>query len=273
MSKVWFITGAGRGLGRDLTEQLLASGDIVVATARQPNRLNDLVSKYGPEKILAVSLDVSDVAQVEAVVKKVEDTFGRIDYIINNAGYASMASIEDIDYKSFRDQIDANLFGVVNVTKAILPIMRRQNSGHIIQVSSVGGRVGSPGLAAYQSAKWAVGGFSTVLAQEVAPFGIKVTVAEPGGIKTDWATSAAEGVTISEPYQQTVGEMMKMRELYSSNWSEPSDIARAIIHLGRVDDPPLRIVLGPSAVPHAQAAAKALAESDEKWLKLSNLEF
>ncbi|KAM0426522.1 hypothetical protein ACHAPT_008214 [Fusarium lateritium] len=273
MAKVWFVTGSSRGVGRHLTEQILASGDIVVATARQPSQLDDLVAKYGPEKILAVALDVTDVAQVETVVKQAQDTFARIDFVINNAGYANMASVEDMDHKSFRDQVDANLFGVVNVTKVVLPIMRQQKSGHIIQVSSVGGRVGSPGLAAYQSAKWAVGGFSTVLAQEVAPFGIKVTVAEPGGIKTDWATSAAENVTISEPYQQTVGEMIKVRELYSSNWSEPSDIARAIIHLGRVDDPPLRVVLGPSAVPHAQAAAKALAASDEKWLKLSNLEF
>ncbi|KAF4338004.1 ketoreductase [Fusarium beomiforme] len=273
MARVWFVTGSSRGVGRVLVEKVLESGDIVVATARNPSQLDDLVSKYGSDKILATALDVADFDQANKAVKEAIDKFGRIDVAVNNAGYANMASIEDADIKSFREQVDVNLFGVVNVTKAVVPIMRQQKSGHIIQVSSIGGRVGSPGAAAYQSAKWAVGGFSTVLAQEVAPFGIKVTVAEPGGISTDWANIATENAKISEPYQQTVGDMIHVRIKGHSSWTPASEIARAIIHLSNVEDPPLRIVLGKDAFEYAGIAAKALADSDAKWANVSNLDF
>jgi NAD(P)-dependent dehydrogenase (short-subunit alcohol dehydrogenase family) len=271
MARVWFVTGSSRGVGRALVEQILAAGDIVVATARNPSQLDDLVAKYGPDKIFATALDVSSAEQARETVKKTIEKFGRIDVVVNNAGYAEMASVEDTSLESFHSQVNVNFFGVVNVTKAVIPIMREQNSGHIIQVSTIGDRVGSPGIVAYQSAKWAVAGFSTGLSQEVAPFGIKVTVAEPGGIKTDWADSATSAAKISEPYQQTVGEMIKFRE-DKTTWSEGSEIAKAIKHLSEVDNPPLRIVLGPSAIPYAQMAAKALAESDEKWLQVSALE-
>ncbi|KAM0559808.1 hypothetical protein ACHAPJ_003756 [Fusarium lateritium] len=272
MARVWFVTGSSRGVGRALVEQVLASGDIVVATARTPSQLDDLVTKYGSEKILTAALDVTDVAQANNVVKQAVEKFGRLDVVVNNAGYADMASIEDSDLESFHAQVDVNFYGVVNVTKAVLPILRNQKSGHIIQVSTVGGRVGTPGAAAYQSAKWAVGGFSTVLSQEVAPFGIKVTVAEPGGIRTDWANIATKDAQISEPYQQTVGAMIQaIQDL--TTWAEPSDIARAIIYLSNAEDPPLRIILGSTAIPYAQMQAKALAESDEKWLHVSKLEF
>ncbi|KAJ4117604.1 hypothetical protein NW768_010971 [Fusarium equiseti] len=272
MDRVWFITGSSRGVGRALVEQVLAAGEIVVATARNPSQLDDLVTKYGPDKILVTALDVTNAEEANNAVKQGIEKFGRIDVVVNNAGYANLASIEDISLESFHAQVNANFFGVVNVTKAVLPILREQKSGHIIQVSSVGDRVGSPGAAAYQSAKWAVAGFSTVLSQEVAPFGIKVVVAEPGGIKTDWVNTATDAATISEPYEQTVGMMMKIRD-DKSGWSEGSDIAKAIKHLSEVEDPPLRIVLGPSAIPWAQMAAKTLAESDEKWLQVSKLEF
>ncbi|KAF4496232.1 ketoreductase [Fusarium agapanthi] len=272
MARVWFITGSSRGVGRALVEKILESGDVVVATARNPSQLDDIVAKYGPDKILATALDVTDFDQANKAAKEAVDKFGRIDVVVNNAGYADMASIEDADIKGFREQVDVNLFGVVNVTKAIVPIMRKQKSGHVIQVSSVGGRVGTPGAAAYQSAKWAVGGFSTVLSQEVAPFGIKVTVAEPGGIKTEWATTATETAKVSEPYEQTVGQMIQLVKGHST-WTEASEIARAIIHLSNVEDPPLRIILGKDALQYAHMAAKALAECDEKWENVSKLEF
>jgi NAD(P)-dependent dehydrogenase (short-subunit alcohol dehydrogenase family) len=272
MARVWFVTGSSRGVGRALVEKVLESGDIVVATARNPSQLDDIVAKYGSDKILATALDVTDFDQANKAAKEAVDKFGRIDVVVNNAGYADMASIEDADIEGFRAQVDVNLFGVVNVTKAVVPIMRQQKSGHIIQVSSIGGRVGTPGAAAYQSAKWAVGGFSTVLSQEVAPFGIKVTVAEPGGIKTEWATIATETAKVSEPYEQTVGQMIQLVKGHSE-WTEASEIARAIIHLANVEDPPLRIVLGKDALPYAQMAAKALADSDEKWANVSKLEF
>ncbi|KAF9766549.1 Oxidoreductase boa17, partial [Fusarium sp. DS 682] len=155
MVRVWFVTGSSRGLGRVLVEKVLESGDIVVATARDSSQLGDLVTKYGPDKVFAISLDVTDFDQANKAVKEAVDKFGRIDVVVNNAGYANLASIEDTDIEGFRAQVDVNLFGVVNVTKAVVPIMRRQKSGHIIQVSSIGGRIGTPGAAAYQSAKWA----------------------------------------------------------------------------------------------------------------------
>ncbi|KAM0338119.1 hypothetical protein ACHAPU_011447 [Fusarium lateritium] len=272
MARVWFVTGSSRGVGRSLVEQVLASGDAVVATARNPSQLSDLVTQYGPEKILAIALDVTNADQAISAVKEAVDKFGRIDVLVNNAGYAEKESLEDMSLKSFHDQVDVNFYGVVNVTKAAIPILREQKSGHIIQVSTIGDRVGTPGASAYQSAKWAVAGFSTSLATELTPFGIKITVAEPGGIKTDWADIATRSSQISKPYEQTVGTMFKLME-DKSTWSESADIAKALIHLSNVESPPLRIVLGPSAIPYAQMAAKALAESDEKWQKVSSLEF
>ncbi|KAG7403820.1 Oxidoreductase BOA17 [Fusarium oxysporum f. sp. rapae] len=151
--------------------------------------------------------------------------------------------------------------------------MRQQKSGHIIQVSSIGGRIGTLGAAAYQSAKWAVGGFSTVLSKEVAPFGIKVTVAEPTGINTNMGATATDNSKVSEPYEQTVGQIIQLISKEYSGWTGVSEIARAIIHLSNVEYPPLRIVLGKDALQKAEMVAKTLAESDEKWTKVSKLEF
>ncbi|KAF5024427.1 hypothetical protein F66182_3513 [Fusarium sp. NRRL 66182] len=273
MARVWFVTGSSRGLGRCLVEQILASGDTVVATARNPSQLDDLVVKYGPEKIHAVALDVTDAAQAEIAVKEAIEKFNRIDVVVNNAGYTELASVEDGDLASYRKQIDINLFGVVNVTKAVLPILRQQKSGLIIQVSSISGRIGTPGSTAYQSAKWAVGGFSTGLSQEIAPFGIKVIVAEPGFMRTGFAAIAKQHTTISEPYQQTVGEMLKGIDGALEQGSDALDIARAIIYLSQVEDPPLRVALGDMALAYAQTTGKALAESDEKWQHVSKMDF
>ena len=157
-----------------------------------------------------MALDVTDPDAAAAAVAAGAGAFGRLDVVVNNAGYANLASVEDITLADFRAQVDANLFGVVNVTKAALPILREQGSGHIIQVSSIGGRLATAGLSAYQAAKWAVGGFSEVLAREVGPFGIKVTVLEPGGMQTDWAGSSMRVPPVSQPYQPTVGVMARM---------------------------------------------------------------
>ena len=186
MPKVFLVTGSSRGLGREITQAALAAGHQVVATARRPETLADLAGQYGSQ-VRAVALDVTDPAAAEAAVAAGVAAFGRLDVVVNNAGYANLAAVEDISLEDFREQIDANLLGVVNVTKAALPVLRGQGAGHIIQVSSIGGRLATPGLSAYQAAKWAVGGFSEVLAREVEPLGIKVTVLEPGGMQTDWA--------------------------------------------------------------------------------------
>jgi NAD(P)-dependent dehydrogenase (short-subunit alcohol dehydrogenase family) len=270
MGKVWFVTGASRGLGRAIVEVALASGASVIATARTVASLDDFTQKTNPDRFLALPLDVSKNSDVINAVNAAHTKFGRIDVVVNNAGYANSVAVEDIDIQDFQEQIDANLMGVVYVTKAVLPILRKQGSGHIFQVSSVGGRVGSPGLSAYQSAKWAVGGFSTVLAQEVAPLGIKVTVLEPGGIRTDWAGSSMRTPPISESYKATVGAADEMRRSMSGKQpSLPEKIARIIVHLSEADDVPLRLLVGPDAVQVAGMAAEALAESDRKWRELS----
>ncbi|HEX5118808.1 MAG TPA: SDR family NAD(P)-dependent oxidoreductase [Pseudonocardiaceae bacterium] len=204
MSRVLLVTGSSRGLGRQVVAKALAAGHRVVATARHPGQLSDFVEAY-PDTVRAVALDVADADAAAHAVRVAVDEFGRLDVVVNNAGYADLAAVEDITLDSFRAQLETNLLGVVTVTKAALPVLREQGSGHVVQVSSVGGRVASVGLSAYQAAKWAVGGFSEVLAQEVGPLGIKVTVLEPGGMRTDWAGSSMAIPPISPPYDATVG--------------------------------------------------------------------
>lgn len=269
MSRVWFVTGSSRGLGRAVVEVALAAGDSVIATARKPEQLADLVAKHG-DRMLSLGLDVTDNEAVLKAVSAGVGRFGRIDVVVNNAGYGDIAAIEDVTVESFRAQMETNFFGVVYVTKAVLPIMREQRRGHIFQVSSVGGRIGSVGLAAYQSAKWAVGGFSTGLVQEVAPLGIKVTVLEPGGIRTDWAGSSMTIPPISEPYRQTVGQFAAfLRGAHGKEPSTPERIAALILDLANREDPPFRLLVGPDAVEYAGRAAEALAESDRKWRDVS----
>jgi NAD(P)-dependent dehydrogenase (short-subunit alcohol dehydrogenase family) len=268
MSNVWFVTGSSRGLGRAIVETALEAGDMVVATARKPAQLDELAI-HG-DRVRPVALDVTDPDQVTRAVQEAVDAFGRLDVVVNNAGYGDLASVEDVTLEAFKAQIDTNFYGVVHVTKAVLPILREQGSGHIFQVSSVGGRVGAVGLSAYQSAKWAVGGFSTVLAQEVAPLGIKVTVLEPGGMATDWAGSSMTIPPISEPYEQTVRAFAQWLRASSGNEeSDPIRVARVVRDLAGRADAPVRLVLGINAYQLAQGAAQALAASDQQWRELS----
>src|ERR1700681_2263282 len=177
MSKVWLITGSSRGLGRELAKAVLAAGDRLVATARKPEDLRELVSRYQTgDRVRAVALDVTNPAAAHAAVAAATSAFGRLDVVVNNAGYANVNSIEDVADDDFHAQVDTNFFGVVNVTRAALPVLRAQRDGHVIQISSIGGRLATPGLAAYQSAKFAVEGFSEVLSQDVGPLGIRVTI-------------------------------------------------------------------------------------------------
>jgi NAD(P)-dependent dehydrogenase (short-subunit alcohol dehydrogenase family) len=270
MPQVFFLTGSSRGLGRQIAEATLAAGHQLVATARQPDTLADLVDRYG-DQILPVALDVTEPAGAAAAIAAGAQAFGRIDVVVNNAGYANLAAVEDIALEDFRAQVDANLFGVVNVTKAALPLLRKQRSGHIIQVSSIGGRLATAGLSAYQTAKWAVGGFSEILAQEVGPLGIKVTVLEPGGMQTDWAGSSMQVPPISEPYEPTVGVMARMhRELGSAgSLGDPAKVAQVVLTVAAMADPPLRLILGSEAYAYAMAAARARAESDAAWHDLT----
>ena len=269
MSKIWLITGSSRGLGRQLAEAVLAAGHQLVATARRPEQLDDLVQRYG-DRVRAVALDVTDPVAARTAIHNAVDAFGRIDVLVNNAGYADVASIEDVTEGDFRAQIDTNFYGVFNVTRAALPVLRAQGSGHIVAISSIGGRIGSPGLGAYQAAKWAVGGFSEVLAKEVASFGINVTLIEPGGMRTDWAGSSMSTPPISAPYEPVIGPVVDF--LSHHNGTQPADPARAaqaIIHITEIDDPPMHLLLGSDAVGIAAETAQNLASSDAKWRTVS----
>ena len=270
MPQVFFLTGSSRGLGRQIAEATLAAGHYLVATARDPASLADLADRYGSQ-VLPVALDVTDPAAAAAAVTAGTGAFGRIDVVVNNAGYANLAAVEDISLDDFREQVDANLFGVVNVTKAALPVLRAQGGGHIIQVSSVGGRLATPGLSAYQAAKWAVGGFSEVLAREVGPLGIKVTVLEPGGMRTDWAGSSMRVPPISEPYQPTVGASAAMHGEQGTDGAlgDPAKVAQVVLAVAEMAEPPLRLILGSEAYAYATAAARARAESDAAWHDLT----
>jgi NAD(P)-dependent dehydrogenase (short-subunit alcohol dehydrogenase family) len=270
MTKVWLITGSSRGFGRALATAVLAGGDRVVATARRPEQLDDLVSRYG-DHVRAVVLDVTDPAAARAAVATAIDEFGSLDVVVNNAGYANTSAIEETSDDDFRAQVEANLFGAVNVTKAALPVLRQQRSGHFLQFSSIGGRVGgTPGLAAYQTAKWGLEGFSEVLANEVAPFGIKVTIIEPGAFRTDWAGSSMRTPAVGPDYEPTVGVMS--RNLAASSGSQPGDPARAakiIMDIVTLDEPPRRLLLGAFAVESAAEAARARAAEAETWADVS----
>lgn len=269
MSQVWIITGSSRGLGRAIAENALAARNQVVATARNPEQLNDLVDRFGAA-VLPLQLDVTDANAAQAVVERAVREFGRVDVLVNNAGYGDLSSVEDVELDDFRRQIDTSFYGVVYLSKAVTPVMRHQGSGHIIQISSIGGRTSGPGLTAYQSAKWAVSGFSSGFAQEVAPLGIKVTVLEPGSMRTDWSGSSMTIPEISDPYQATVGAMAK--GIRASQGSEPSDPARVadlIQTILTLEKPPVRLLVGEDAIGYVQATEKAQADSDEKWLHLT----
>jgi NAD(P)-dependent dehydrogenase (short-subunit alcohol dehydrogenase family) len=269
MTKTWLITGSSRGFGWELASAALEAGDNVVATARRPEQLDELVQKYG-DRVRAVALDVTDAAAARAAVQVAVEEFGALDVVVNNAGYANSTSIEDFPDDDFRAQIETNLFGVVNVTKAALPVLRRQRSGHFIQFSSIGGRVGgTPGMGAYQTAKFAVEGFSEVLANEVRPLGIKVTIIEPGGFRTDWAGSSMRVLPLTPEYDQTVGAWNRSRESSATWLGDPARAARIIVDLVRLDEPPLRLLLGASAVESAQKAAQARAAEAEEWAAVS----
>ncbi|GAA1646726.1 SDR family NAD(P)-dependent oxidoreductase [Nonomuraea maheshkhaliensis] len=270
MSKVWLITGGSRGFGLALARAVLDGGQSAVVTARRPEQLDDLVRQYG-DRVRTTALDVTDAAAAEAAVRLALDAFGRLDVVVNNAGYATSAPIEEMPDEEFRAQMEANFYGVLNVTRAALPALRKQRSGHFIQFSSIGGRVGgSPGLAAYQSAKFAVEGFSEVLNAELKPLGVKVTIIEPGGFRTDWGGSSMTALPVGEDYEATVGEMNRYRESTVATWrGDPVRAARIITDLAELAEPPLRLLLGAQAVEMAETSSRARAAEAERWAEVS----
>jgi NAD(P)-dependent dehydrogenase (short-subunit alcohol dehydrogenase family) len=269
MAKVWLITGSSRGFGRRLAEAVLAHGDHLVATARHPEQLSDLVPQYG-NAVRAVALDVTNPEQARAAVSAAVETFGRLDVVVNNAGYSYAAAIEDAKESDLRAEIETDLWGVINVTRAALPILHRQRSGHIVQFSSIGGRMGIAGFGAYHTAKWAVEGFSESLAREVAPLGIKVTIIEPGGFRTDFSVSSMRMTLPSADYLSTVGRVEDVfHQVAGHERGDPAKAAQAIIAIVDAEHPPRRLLLGRDAVQLArQIDHDDLAEID-RWEQLS----
>jgi len=247
MSKVWLITGSSRGFGRALAEAVLAEGHQLVATARNPAQLANLVEQFGVQ-VRTLALDVTDEQAARDAIKAAVDMFGRLDVLVNNAGYGDVGSIEDTSLADFRTQIGTSPFGVINLTKAAIPLMRKQRSGHIIQVSSVGGRLAPPGRGTYAAAKAAVGAFFEVLAKEVGPLGIKVTIVESGGFRTDFAGTSTTIRDSHTEYDSTVGAMARYQR--DQNGQQPGDPAKAaavILHIASLDKPPLRLLFGSDA--------------------------
>lgn len=270
-SKVWFVTGASRGLGRAVAEAALSKGNRVVVTSRNPEQLKELILKYG-DQVRAVALDVTSEAAASHAVSVAIESFGRLDVLVNNAGYGDIRPIEDTSIADFRAQIETNLFGVIIVTKAVLPFMRLRGTGHILQISSVGGRLGPIGRGPYAAAKWGVEGFSEVLAKEVGPLGIKVTIVEPGGFRTDFAGASTSIYEGRPEYDSTVGETARFQRDF--NGKQPGDPARAadvLVHIASLETPPLRLLLGSDAFHAAEQndIAKMKLDQDSRGLTFS----
>jgi NAD(P)-dependent dehydrogenase (short-subunit alcohol dehydrogenase family) len=270
MQQTWFITGSSRGLGRALAEAALAAGDRVVATARDPGRLSDIVEAH-PAEALAVPLDVTDTHAVRLALETGARHFGRLDIVVNNAGYANLAPIETGDDADFRKQFETNFWGLYNVSKAAIPHLRRQGGGLIIQVSSVGGRVGgSPGIASYQAAKFAVDGFTRVLAAETAPFNIRTLVVEPGGFATDWAGSSMTVHDIPADYDGTIGVMQRrVRANPSGPAGDPVRAAEILVRVAKLKDIPSHLLLGRMAAEMAIAHSRQQLGQAVDWEQVS----
>jgi NAD(P)-dependent dehydrogenase (short-subunit alcohol dehydrogenase family) len=270
MEQTWFITGSSRGLGRALTRAALDAGDRVAATAREPAQLGDLVAEYG-ERIHAITLDVTDARAARLAIAEAHRHFGRLDVIVNNAGYANVSPIETTDDEDFRAQFETNFWGVYNVSKAAIPILREQGGGIVIQISSVGGRVGgSPGIASYQAAKFAIDGFSRVLQAETEPFGVKVMVVEPSGFRTDWAGSSMIVHDIPEAYAATVGAMnSRVRQSADGPAGDPTRAAEILVQVAKRRDIPDHLPLGVNAVEGAIRLDEHLLSQDRQWQQVS----
>ncbi|WP_261509962.1 oxidoreductase [Chryseobacterium paludis] len=269
MKKVWFITGSSKGLGKSLLEAVLLKGDYAVATARNPEQLNDLLQNYSSQ-LLLLKLDVQVKEQIYSAVEEAVNHFGRIDVLVNNAGFGITGAAEAFTEEQVRNQLEVNLFAPIEVTRAVLPHMRKQRSGHILQISSVGGRVGNAGLSIYQASKFGLAGFSESLSKEVLPLGIKVTSVEPGGFRTDWAGASMSFAKDIEGYEDTVGSI---KEYLTSGkflpMGDPAKAAKVMVDLVDHPTPPLHLVLGSEAAAILQNADQHRKEEFEKWREVS----
>jgi NAD(P)-dependent dehydrogenase (short-subunit alcohol dehydrogenase family) len=266
--KVWFITGTSRGFGREWAIAALDRGDKVAATARNASSLDDLVKTYG-DALLPLMLDVTDKGSVAEVVRTAHEHFGRLDVVINNAGYGQFGMIEEISEHEARAQIETNLFGALWVTQAVLPYLRDQGSGHIIQVSSIGGISAFLNVGMYHASKWALEGFSQSLAQEVADFGIHVTLVEPAGYSTDWAGSSAGHATPLPAYDGVRERAAEARRVRQGTPGTPAATRVAILKVVDADEPPLRILFGNGPLAIATADYESRLATWREWEPVS----
>ena len=266
--KVWFITGTSRGFGREWAKAALDRGDKVAATARDVKSLDDLVEQYG-DAILPLTLDVTDRAAAFDAVQQAHDTFGRLDVVINNAGYGHFGFIEEVSEQEARAQLETNLFGALWVTQAALPFLREQGGGHIFQVSSIGGISAFPGIGLYHASKWALEGFSQSLAREVAAFGIKVTLIEPGGFDTDWAGPSSVRSAELPEYAEVRAAVNEARKNTLGKRGDPAATGQIVLELVDAQEPPLRIFFGSSPLSVAKADYADRIKTWEKWDELS----
>lgn len=271
MNKVWFVTGAARGLGAAIAKAALDDGDKVVVSGRRIEPLENVFSDYG-ERVLAVALDVTDETQALSAVEAAMARFGRIDVLVNNAGYGQLAPFEDNLAREADKQFATNVFGVFNVCRAVLPVMRRQRSGHVFNVSSMGGVVGMGGAALYCASKFAVEGFSESLAQEVAQFGIKVTLVEPGVFRTDFLdpSSAIFGTRGLEDYADFTAKIKNASAAYNHQQTgNPAKLGEALVHLANSEHPPLRYLAGSDAYQQVSEKLNKMLAEVELWRHLS----
>jgi NAD(P)-dependent dehydrogenase (short-subunit alcohol dehydrogenase family) len=271
VAKVWFLTGASRGFGLEIARKILAQGDRVVATARRAEQILTQLPDGG-DALLAIDLDVTNADQAAQAVQSAVDAFGRIDVLVNNAGRGLLGAVEEASDASVRAVYEVNVFGTLTMQRAVLPIMRRQHSGHIINISSVGGLLGSPGWGIYCSTKFAMEGFSEALAQEVRPLGIWVTIVEPGYFRTDFLDASSLGTeeTIIAEYESTAGAVRA--HAVDVNHTQPGDpvkAAAAIVDIASAAEPPVHLLLGTDCVALVEAKIEDLEADIEAWRPLS----
>lgn len=266
MSKVWFITGCSTGFGRELAKEVLASGYRAAVAARNTEDVKDITDAY-PNTAIAVKLDVTKADEISAAVDQITQQFGQIDVLVNNAGIGYFGAIEESEEDEVRRMFEINFFGLANVTKAVLPLLRKQRSGHILNVASIGGLVGFPAVGFYNATKFAVDGYSESLSKELAPLGIKVTVIAPSGFRTDWAgRSANNSKIVIDDYKETAGTNTDNIRGYSGNQpGDPVRAAKAMIKAVEAENPPLRLLLGEAALKGARNKIEVLKKDFDAW--------
>ncbi len=268
MPKTWFITGASRGFGKEWAIAALERGDTVAATARDPRTLDDLVQQFG-DRVLPLRLDVDDRDAVFAAVKEAHDRFGRLDVVVNNAGYGQFGMIEEISEAEARAQFDTNVFGALFVTQAALPYLREQGSGHLLQVSSIGGISAFPNIGIYNASKWALEALSQSLAAEVADFGIKVTIIEPGAYGTDWGGSSAKHAEPDPAYDAFRVKAAEQRKARAGNSGDPRATRDPVLRVVDAENPPLRIFFGDGPLRIATRDYEARLATWREWEPVS----